>query len=130
MTPLPGTTSDSDLIAFVDGWASLLEREDYEAAFRYTDHVPAMGWTPALIREVIKAYNEANPDQRVTVDGISTDITQRKEVSRNSITADGYFGYIWYDLNINGLASDLTATFDLYQADDGVRLRLSDIHVM
>jgi hypothetical protein len=130
MTPLPGTVSDTELIAFVDGWASLLEREDYEAAFRYTDHNPTTGWTPALIRDVIKAYGEADPDQRVTVEGAPTDVTQRKKVSRKSGTADGYLGYVWYDLNISGFTSDLTATFDLYRTDDGVRLRLSDIHVM
>ena len=38
MTSLPATATDADLIAFVDQWAALLEREDYEAAFALTDH--------------------------------------------------------------------------------------------
>jgi len=33
MTLLPLSTSDQDLVLFVDSWAALLEQEDYEAAF-------------------------------------------------------------------------------------------------
>lgn len=130
MAPLPATVSDSDLIAFIDRWAALLEREDYEAAFAFTDHIPEMRWTPALIRSGIKSYGEARPGQKVTVDGIATDISQRKEVDRWPTNAHGRFGEIWYDLNIDGQASDLTATFALEWADGGVAVKLSDIHVM
>ena len=130
MAPLPAAVSGSDLIAFIDRWAALLEREDYEAAFAFTDHIPEMRWTPALIRSVIKGYGEARPGQKVTVDGIATDISQRKEVDRWPTNAHGCFGEIWYDLNIDGQASDLTATFALAWADGGVVVKLNDIHVM
>ena len=130
MAPLPAAVSDPELIAFIDCWAALLEREDYEAAFASTDHIPEMRWTPALIREVIQSYGEARPDQKVTLDGVATDISQRKRVDRWPTNAHGCFGEIWYDLNIDGEASDLTATFELIWADDGVAVLLNDIHVM
>jgi hypothetical protein len=130
MSPLPATVTDPELIAFVDRWATLLEREDYEAAFAFTDHIREMRWTPALVREVIKAYADADPDQRVTVDGVPTDVCQRKNVNRWPTNAQGCFGEIWYDLNVDGKASDLTATFDLRWTEGGVTVHLNDIHVM
>ena len=130
MTPLPATVTDADLIAFVDRWTALLEREEYQAAIDFTDHIPEMKWSPSLVREVIKTYGEANPNQRVTVEGVPTDITQRKHVDRWPTNSHGCFGEVWYDLNINGQASDLTATFELKRADGGVTVHLNDIHVM
>ena len=130
MGPLPANVSDAELIALIDRWAALLEREDYAGAFGFTDHIPEMGWTPELIREVIKSYGDADPGQRVTVGGVPTDISQRKAVDRWPTNAWGCFGEIWYDLNIDGKASDLTATFALKWADCGVTVHLNDIHVM
>jgi len=120
------TTTDDDLISFIDGWAGLLERGDYDAAFSYTDHIPEMGWSATLIREVIKAYGEASSDQCVTVQGRPTDVTQRKVVDWWSTG----LGQVWYDLNINGKVSDLTATFDLERTNQGLIIKLNDIHVM
>jgi hypothetical protein len=130
MEPLPATSTDEQIIAFIDGWAALLEREDYEAAFGRTDHIPEMKWTPSLFREVVKSYGDADPHQRVTLNGVPTDITQRKRVERWSITPDGRFGQVWYDLNIDGKVSDLTVTFELRMVGGGVTLHLNDIHVM
>jgi hypothetical protein len=130
MKPLPLHISDNQLLDFIDEWVSLLEREDYEAAYHHTDHNQAMHWTPELIREVIKAYDEGLSDQKVTLKGIATDITQHKEVNRSANSGKAYLGEIWYDLNINGKVSDLTATFDLRQTQEGIIVRLNDIHVM
>jgi hypothetical protein len=130
MQPLPHDSSDADLIAFVDRWAAFLEAEDYDAAYRFTDHIPEMKWTPSLMRDVIKGYGDALPYQKVSVLGQPTDITQHKEVSRWRCNALNESGEIWYDLNIDGLVSDLTATFRLQETDDGLVIRLNDIHVM
>lgn len=129
MKHLPLTASDADVIAIADEWAALLEREDYEGAYALTGHYRGVGWTPALIREVIKAYGDARPDQRVTHHGVLTDIAQRKKVTRWD-TLHGCSGELWYDLNIDGHASDLTATFDLTPEGDRLALCLNDIHVM
>jgi hypothetical protein len=130
MTALPATATDGDLIAYVDRWASLLEKEAYSEAFEFTDHDPAMHWSPELIRTVIKGYGETSPAQRVTLDGQATDIKQRKEVKRWPQNRLKGIGEVWYDLNIDGLASDLTATFWIVSTDNGLVLRLNDIHVM
>ena len=130
MEPLPETATDADLIAFVDLWAALMEREDYAAAYAFTEHDQYQGWTPDLIRQVVKSYGDAREDQRVTVAGMPSDITQRKKVSRWDENRYGVVGEVWYDVNIDGVASDLTATFGIVRAPGGLILRLSDIHVM
>ena len=130
MELLPLDSADVDLIAFADRWAVLMESEDYAAAFAFTEHDGAMKWTPDLIRDVVKAYGDADPNQRVTLDGKSTDISQRKNVDRWDANAHGAVGEIWYDLNIDGVVSDLTATFTLIQRADGLTIQLNDIHVM
>jgi hypothetical protein len=130
MKPLPASASDEELIEFIDGWAAFLEREDYAGAYAYTEQNPAMEWTPDLMRGVIKDYGERKPNQRVTVIGRQSDITQRKEVSRSANNGKGFVGEIWYDLNIDGVISDLTATFDLIAEAGSLKVRLNDIHVM
>ena len=118
------------MIAFADRWAKLMESEDYTAAFDFTAHIPEMKWTPSLVREVVKAYGDAQSTQMVTLHGKPNDITQRKEVDRWPKNAHGAVGEIWYDLNIDGLASDLTATFVILETIDGLTIALNDIHVM
>lgn len=108
MPPLPSTATDPELITFVDRWASLLEKEEYLEAYQLTDHDPDMHWTPELIRKVIKSYGKALPTQRVTLAGEPTDIAQRKEVTRWPQNRRKGIGQVWYDLNINGFASDPT----------------------
>jgi hypothetical protein len=130
MTPLPPTVTDAELLAFIDQWVGLLEREEYAGAFALTDHDPTTGWTADLLREVIKSYDEADPTQRVTVLGVPTDVWQRKCVDRWAPNPRGVCGEIWYDLNINGRASDLSATFALEMGEAGLVVRLSDVHVM
>ena len=68
------------LLAAVDRCASILEAEDYQGAYDFTLQDPAGSWTLELLRTVIESYGDAEPTQRVTVNGRSTDITQRKEV--------------------------------------------------
>lgn len=130
MELLPHNASDANLIAFADRWAMLMESEDYTAAYALTEHDPYMKWTPALLAEVVKAYGDARPSQKVTLHGKPTDITQRKEVDRWERNAHDAIGQIWYDLNIDGFASDLTATFTIIQRPAGLAIELNDIHVM
>jgi hypothetical protein len=129
-TLLPDDASDATILAAVDRWAALLEAEQYDAAFDATEHDPARGWTADLIRQVITQYGDAEPGQKVTLDGKPSDVRQRKRVKRFAANKHGLIGHVWYDLNINGVASDLTATFDLRAQPGGLALVLDDIHVM
>ena len=130
MKPLPVQSRDEELIAYIDQWAALLEKGEYAEAFSLTDHQPEMNWTADLVRDVIKSYGEASPTQRVTLAGKPTDISQRKNVCRFPKNKHGAIGHIWYDLNIDGSASDLTATFEILEKAGGLTIRLDDIHVM
>ena len=122
--------SDAAILAAVDLWVALLETEQYQSAFEATDHDPATRWDANLVRDVIARYGDAVPGQKVTLSGRPSDITQRKNVQRFPKNKLGFIGHICYDLNINGLASDLTATFGLRVVPEGLALVLEDIHVM
>lgn len=130
MDSLSLDASGDDLIAFVDRWAALMESEDYAVAYAFTEHDAHMKWTPELLGDVVKAYGDADPNQKVTVDGKPTDITQRKNVTRWERNAHNAVGEIWYDLNIDGFVSDLTATFTIIERADGLAIELNDIHMM
>jgi hypothetical protein len=111
VVPLPATVTVADLIAFADGWAALIEREDYAAEYAYTDHIPEMRCTPEFMRQVVKSYGDAREDQRVTFAGVPRDVSQHKQGDRWDANRYGEVGEIGYDLNIDGVASDLSATF-------------------
>ena len=70
------------------------------------------------------------PTQTVTLGGRSTDISQRKDVDRHSKPQSWSVGYIAYDLNIDGVISDLTATFVIFEKGDSLAIVLEEIHVL
>jgi hypothetical protein len=127
---LPTSATDLQIISLIDRWVAYLEREDYVSAYGLTEHNPDMGWSPELMRELIKAYGDQAPAQKVTLYGKATDRVQRKEVNRFADIRDGRLGYVWYDLNIDGYRSDLTATFDIRVSGSVLTVTLDDIHVM
>jgi hypothetical protein len=132
---LKSSATDGEILEYIDNWVALLEKEDYHTAFKFTKHIKRQGWTPEFIREVIKSYGDDESSPKVTLsnNGLSIDgagniekATQRKEVTWFDETR----GDVWYDLNINGYVSDLTATFDLQKTDTEIHIFLDDIHVM
>ena len=141
MVVLPESATDADIIAAVDSWVRLLESEDYVAASEGVDSPPSGVWTPEFIRSCIKDHwDDAPKDHRVTFAGLTRQFTfddgrifvktQRKDVARWSEPNDGgELHEIWYDLNVDGVVSDLTATFRLARAPQGLLLRLYDICV-
>jgi len=128
MQPLPQSATDEQLVEIVHQWVRLLEAQDYEQAFALTEHEDT-GWAPDFLRQFIEGYGDAEPNQKVTLHGAATDITQRIEVSRWP-ERYGSIGEVWYDLNINGFVSDVTATFYIRVVPGGVVLSLNDVHVM
>ena len=95
---------------------------------RLIDHDPA--WTPELIRKIIQSYGEENSSQRATLEAAATDIHQRKNVDRWDDAPNRSLGEVWYDLGIDGQASDLTATFTIRERDGGLVLILNDVHLI
>jgi hypothetical protein len=139
MIVVPETATDADIIAAVDSWVSLLESENYVAACESVDSPPGGVWTPELIRGCIKDHwDDAPKDHRVTLEGTARQSTidgrkfvkrQLKEVDRSEPNEGGELHEIWYDLNVDGVVSDLTATFRLVRVPQGLLLRLYDICV-
>ncbi len=129
------TATDKEVLDYIDDWASLLEREDYEAAFNHTKQKKSLGWSPELIKSVIKSYADCEPLQKVTLfnNGLSIDGQGKieKGIQCKEVTwLDEKGGYIWYDLNIDNYVSDLTATFDFDKTDDEISVYLNEIYVM
>ena len=127
--------TDEEILKYIDEWASLLEKEDYEGTFYFTQHKKKSGWTPELIKLVIKSYADCEPFQKVTVsnNGLSIDGQGNieKGIQSKEVTwLDEKGGYIWYDLNIDQYISDLTATFDFDKTDKEISIYLNEIHVM
>jgi hypothetical protein len=127
MTPFPENVSDSELLAFVERWVALLDREDYEAASALPDHhSPQHIMTPDAIRDAVRLHG-----QRVTLEG-GTDDTgppMTRRVERWPLRYDGSCGEIWYDLYIDGHYTDMTALFYLRPTDGGITVHLIDIGV-
>jgi hypothetical protein len=61
MIPLPYSSTDEQLVEIVHHWVRLLESEQYQEAFLFTDHMENSGWTPENIKQCIESYGEAVP---------------------------------------------------------------------
>jgi hypothetical protein len=144
---MPGTlaanASDEAIIDLIDQWVELLEQEKFEEALIFLETEPF--WTADLIKEIISEYGSAVNDRvtlynngtRLDGDGRIHVAEQRKEVewydeerAKDVSWSDKSRGDVWYDLNVNGMVSDLTATFDLERRDGRIHVILQDIHVM
>ena len=140
MVILPETATDAEIIAAVEDWLRLLEREDYVAAAAEIDSPPGGAWTPELLRKCVNFHGYGDrSNYRVTLTGVSRDRivdgrilvdTQSKDVERRAEPNDGgELHDVWYDLYIDGVMSDQTATFRLVRVPQGLALRLYDICV-
>jgi hypothetical protein len=127
-------SSDEDLIGFVEEWVNDLAKEDYEAAYKRTGHDPYYEWTPGLIESVINGYGLPEPHPSGEVFKV-TPIKEAKgdkpriEVDRGPYN-DNRFGYVFYDLPLNGEWSDLTASFRFEKQGKNLKAVLEQIHVM
>ncbi|MFD2717520.1 hypothetical protein ACFST9_02265 [Hymenobacter monticola] len=142
---LASAATSEEVIGLVDQWTVLLEQEKYEEAYAFLEAEPF--WSAVLIKEIIQAYGDElknkvtllNNGTAVDSAGNIRPAKQRKEVEwysekRSLEEGIGWFdenrGDVWYDLNINGFVSDLTATFNLEKRNDRLHVILQDIHVM
>jgi hypothetical protein len=124
--------SNAEIIKGIDQWVALLSQRKFAEAL--TAISAESFWSAELLAEFIDKYGDGEMNEvTVTNDGTSIDgagnvspFTQRKEVDWFE---DGQ-GAVWYDLNINGRVSDLTATFNLEKNKGQLLIRLHDIHMM
>jgi len=129
---LVATASEEEIIGLIDQWTSLLEQERYEDAHALLEAGP--DWSAALVKEVIQAYgDEAASQVTLLNNGTGLDGAGNLAPARQRKAVDWYSedqGEVWYDLNLNGLVSDLTATFNLEKRNGRVHVMLQDVHVM
>ena len=129
---LPANASDAQLISFVDSWVGLLSERRFADALAAIEAEPY--WNAKLLAEIIDSYGEAENNQvTLTNNGTAVDgagkvsaFEQRKEVDWFDETR----AEIWYDLNLNTIISDLTATFTVTKTAAQLIIKLEDIHVM
>jgi len=111
-----------------------LSEEDYKSAYKRTSHDPYYEWTPELIEKVINGYglHEPHPSGeifKVTPIKEASGEAPRQEVDRSPYDGNR-FGYIYYDLPLNGEWSDLTVSFRLEKNGENLQAVLEEIHVM
>lgn len=132
----------TEILKTVEAWVKLLEQEDYQNAYAYTEHDEYYQWTPDLIKEVIYGYGlpELHPSGEIFK---ITDINQASTEHRKPSHEVNYYeeplpyeekeaeiiGQVWYDLPLNGEWSDLTATFQIVRREAHLTLELAEIHV-
>lgn len=150
MKTLPLEASDQEILDAVREWVGLLIEERYADAYEFLYHDEAP-WTPDLIATLIRNYGstelvrdgevfKVTPLEEAIVDPPKY-MPLRQDVHRYKVAGPGDFawrdgddenpgGYIWFDLSLNGYASDLTATLDFFEVNNCFVFELKDIHVM
>jgi len=127
-------STDEEILNHIEEWVSDLAAEDYESAYKRTKHDPYYEWTPELIKKVINGYGLPEPHPsgvtfKVTPVKEAKGETPRQEVDRGPYDGNR-FGYVYYDLPLDGEWSDLTASFRLEKQDKILVITLEEIHVM
>ena len=133
-----------DLENAIRSWLDLLAQEKYSEAYEFTLHDPYYQWTPKLLEQVINGYglpyeNDDSSKHKVTKWSTANSdhsINYNKEITifdAPRVTSTSSFmqvGEVYYDLPLDGIWSDLTATFKILQSEDFTTLELNEIHVM
>lgn len=132
---LPAAHSDTQILDIIDAWIADLARGDYACAHARTAHDAYYGWTPALLRVVIEGYGSPEPYAdgtvyRVTPAAEASGTRQERCVERPANQDGGAaLAEARHSLPLNGVWSDLTATFRVESTALGARLVLQEIHV-
>ncbi len=138
MKTLPLEASDQEILDAVREWVGLLIEERYTDAYEFLYHKEGSSyWTAEMIATAIHYYGslepleggeicKVTPSEEAVVDP-PTSMPLRQDVQRYEEDLEGY---VWFDLALNGYASDLTATLDFRVVQNHFVFELNDIHVM
>jgi hypothetical protein len=131
----------------VEQWVGLLvERKYAEALALLATRRPLLdppstetGWTPELLAQVIQNCSLVQPREDRRTFAVTPIATAMGDGPRFEVTwferpvGCGWgasVGHAHYDLPLNGAWSDVTATFDILDTEEGLALALDDVHVM
>ena len=140
LVKLSHEASDEDILDAVRAWVRLLAAERYEEAYQYTYQDPYFEWSPDLIKDVIYRYGLPYIDGeevfKVTPLELAVENNGAPHAEiffhmprKHRITETLVVAEIWFDLPLNGVWSDLTATFNVLFMPDCVSLELQEIHM-
>jgi hypothetical protein len=134
---LPDRT-DQAVRSALERWVGLLVGQRFEEALAMLG--PSGTWTPQLLAKVVRHYGSVEPEEdrrtfSVTAPAVTTEGGDaRFEVTwldkAASVGSCARLGRAFYDLPLDGVWSDVTATFDILETADGLVLALDDVHVM
>jgi hypothetical protein len=140
MHVLPERT-DQAVRSAIERWVGLLVEQRFEEALAML--VPSEQWTPELLGNVIRNYGFVEPREdgrrfsvtapAATPEGGDSrfEVTWLERPVRNRLDfAPDLLGHARYDLPLDGVWSDVTATFDILDLPEGAALALDDVHVM
>jgi hypothetical protein len=133
--------TDAAVRSAIERWVGLLVEQRFEEALAMLAR--SEQWTPELLVNVIGNYGSVEPrDDGRTFSVTARAVTTAGGDARFEVTwldppltnrldyAPDLLGHARYDLPLNGVWSDVTATFDILDLPDGVALALADVHVM
>lgn len=129
---LPADASDADIIQHIDKWVGLLEQRKFVEALAVIPGTDPI-WDADLLAEIISDYctDENNVitsfNNGTSIDGLGQ---VRPDYQRKEVDWYDQHGSVWYDLNVNGLVSDLTATFTITKKAAQLVITLDDVHMM
>ena len=133
--------TDAAVLDLIERWIALLVEERFEEAVAMLG--PSGTWTSDLLATVIQNYGSVEPrddwhafsvtapmattkggDSRFEVVWCNPPVTHRLDY------APDLLGHARYDLPLDGVWSDVTASFDVLELAEGAVLALDDVHVM
>jgi hypothetical protein len=123
---LPNPATDEQIMALADEWAALVAAGDFDAAYALSAQSEHNNFTAQMIREVIEDYRASGEEDS---DDVGRNGQPCREFTRWDLTREYCLGYIWYDLDVDGKLSYLTADFYVVLKPEGVVIELYEIHV-
>ena len=125
--------ADEEILCAVEAWIDDLSRGDFDSAYARTDHDKYYQWSPELMRSVIEGYGSplsAEPKRKssVTSRTLALGEAPRRVVDREAMPPNS-IAYVEYRLPLDGIWSDLSATFRVEPRETGSALVLEEIHV-
>jgi len=135
MILLPLSPSESDVFAVVGHWLDLLAADDFYSAFALTAQDEAAGWTPELMRRVIRGYglvDDPKHDCKVTSRDRALGSPEREMNMWTPIARPAghcAIGWVAHSIPLDGKWSDLSVTFEICKRESHCFLELDEIHV-
>lgn len=132
--------SNAAVRVVIERWVGLLVEERFDDAMATVG--PSGTWTPDLLARVIGNYGSVEPREDGRTFAVTPVATAVGDGPRFEVTwcdppvtnrldyAPDLLGRARYDLPVDGVWSDVTASFEILDLAEGPALALDDVHVL